>query len=148
MTSVDPTSVNLALANLALAWVALMALRLAFLAYHWRNLSALWADYERRGGAFQVARVLDTATLLLFAAAAVFALWGINAQTPDRLGRVSVAWLGFLLLERLPVHRFPRMNAPGAFRDAQVSLAVNLLLSALGAAVATGLAALTFRWRG
>ena len=134
-------------AALALAWLALMALRLAFLAFHLRDPAALWADYERRGGAFQLARVLDYATLLLYGAAAVWALWGVNAQTPDRLARVFVAWLGFLLLERLPVHRFPRTNLPGALRDAEVSLLVNIALAFIGAAVVTGLAALVFALR-
>jgi hypothetical protein len=110
-------------------------------------LSALWADYERRGGAYQFARILDAATLILFGAAAVWALWGLDAQTPDRLGRVFGAWLGFLLLERLAVHRFPRTNVSGGLRDAQVSLVVNVALALLGAAVATGLSALYFRWR-
>lgn len=138
----------MALSTLALVWLVLAALRVAFLALHWRDLAALWADYERHGAAFQTARVLDTATLILFAAAGAWALWGINAGTPDRYGRVFVAWLGFLLLERLPVHRFPRTNVPGALRDAQIGLLVNLLLAVLGAAVVTALSALYFRWRG
>jgi hypothetical protein len=137
-----------ALAHLALFWSALFALRLAFLAFHWRDLAALWADYERHGAAYQLARALDAATLILFGAASIWALWSVGAQTPDRLGRVFVAWLGFLLLERLPVHRFPRTNVSGGLRDAQVSLLVNVLLALLGAAAATGLAALYFRWRG
>lgn len=138
----------MALWTLALAWLALMAVRLVFLAFHFANLDRLWYDFERRGLLFQLARGLDALTLIAFGAVAVRALWGIDAQTPDRLLRVFFAWLGFFLLERLPVHRFPRANVPGALGDAQVGLAVNLLLSFLGAATATLLAALYFHWRG
>jgi len=137
-----------ALSTLALAWLALMALRIAFLARHWNDFGALWADYERRGLAFQLGRALDYATLILFGAAAAWALWGINADTPDRMGRVFVAWLGFLLLERLPVHRFPRTNVRGGVQDAQISLLVNIVVAFLGAAAVTGLSELVFRWRG
>lgn len=138
----------MALSTLALVWLALTALRIAFLARHWNDPGALWADYERRGLWFQVARILDYATLILFGAAAAWTLWGVNASVPDRLGRMFVAWLGFLLLERLPVHRFPRTNVPGGVQDALVSLLVNVLVSVLGAAALTGLSELVFRWRG
>ena len=139
---------NLALANLALAWLALLALRIAFLARHWNDFGALWADYARRGLSFQFARVLDYATLSLFGAASVWALWGVNAQTPDLTGRVFLAWLGFLLLERLPVHRFPRTNVPGGVQEALVSLLANVLVASVGAAAVTGLSTLFLRWRG
>jgi len=132
---------------LAILLVALMAARVAFLAFHLRDLDGLWRDYARGGLTFQVARGIDFLTLALFAAAAVWSLWGINAQTPNRLGRVFVAWLGFLLLERLLVHRFPRTNAPGGLSEAQVALLVNVLLSVLGAVAATVVAAVYFWWR-
>jgi hypothetical protein len=132
---------------LALVWSACAAARVVFLAFHLRDPERLWCDYERRGLLYRLACGLDYLTLIVFAGAAVAALWGIDAQTPDRLGRVFLAWLGFLLLERLPVRRFPRTNRPGALADAQVSLLVNLLVALLGAGAATLLAALYFLWR-
>jgi hypothetical protein len=138
----------MSLGTLALVWVGLMALRTAFFAFHLRDPETLWHDFERRGLRYQVARGLDYLTLIAFGVAAVFALWGVTVQTPDRLWRVFVAWLGFLLLERLPLHRFPRTNRPGAMLDAQVSLGANVLIALLGAAAASALAAVYFAWRG
>jgi hypothetical protein len=133
---------------LALLGAALLAVRVAFLARHLGDLDALWSDYARRGLRFQFARILDALTLIIFAAVATWALWGVNAQTPDRFGRVFVAWLGFFLLERLPVHRFPRTNIPGGFDGARASLAANALIAALGAFAATLVSAIYFWWRG
>jgi hypothetical protein len=125
-----------------------MAVRVAFFAFHLRDLDRLWYDYERRGPLFQLARGLDYLTLVVFGVVAVFALWGVTAQTPDRLWRVFFAWLGFLLLERLPVHGLPRANRPGALADAQTSLGANVLIAVLGAAAATAVGAVYFGWRG
>jgi hypothetical protein len=134
--------------TVALLWAFLMAARVAFLALNFRDLGGLWHDYARRGLRYQLARGLDAITLVIFGVAAVLSLRGLNAETPDRLAKVFVAWLGFLLLERLSAHRFPQTNAPGAMRDAQAALAANALLSVLGAGAATGIAALFFWWRG
>jgi uncharacterized protein involved in cysteine biosynthesis len=136
----------MSLGTLALVWLGLAALRAGFLALHFSNLESLWYDFERRGPVFRLARGLDLATLIAFGAAATWTLWGQGAQTSDRLSRVFLAWLGFLLLERLSLHRFPRTNVPGALRDAQIALAVNLFLAALGALAATLVAWLYFRW--
>jgi len=125
----------------------LTALRVAFLGLHLRDLDGLWYDYEHRGPRFQLARALDYLTLGVFLAAAVWALWGIDERTPARLGRVFVAWLGIFLLERLPVHRFPRTNRPGGFDEAKMALAVHVLLSVLGAAGATVMTSIYFWWR-
>jgi hypothetical protein len=131
---------------LLILWGGPMALRLAFLALHMHDLDGLWNDYARRGLQFQLARGLDYLTLGVFSAAAVWALWGIDAGTPYRLGLIFIAWLGFFLLERLPAHRFPRTNQPGGLGDAMIVLAVHLLFSILGALVATIIAAIYF-WR-
>lgn len=133
------------LRTLVILWGGLAALRLAFLAFHFRDLDGLWNDYARSGLAFQQARALDYVTLGVFMVAAVWALWGLDRETPDSLGRVFVAWLGVLLLERLPVHRFPRTNVPGGLSEAKLGFAVAVLLSVLGALGATIIAALWWR---
>ena len=133
---------------LTVLWGGLAALRVAFLALHLRNLDGLWYDYERGGTRFQLARGLDWLTLAGFLAAATWTLWGIDGRTPDRFGQIFVAWLGFLLLERLPVHRFPRTNLSGGLREAMITLAVHVLLSVLGALGAVIVAAIYFWWRG
>lgn len=136
---------------LAILWIGLAALRLASLALHlaiYHDFDGLWRDYARGGTWFQLARLLDILTLGAFLAAAVWAMWGMDAQTPVRFSRVFAAWLGFSLLQRLPVHRFPRMNQPGALGEAAVALAINVLPSVLGVLGATLVAAIYFRWRG
>jgi hypothetical protein len=133
---------------IVILWVVLAAIRLAFLGSQLRDPEGLWYDYERGGPKYRMARWLDYLTLGAFSVAAAWSLWGLDAQTPARLALVFVSWLGFFLLERLPVHRFPRTNRPGALDEALVSLAVNLGLSVLAALAATVLAALFFRWRG
>lgn len=137
--------------TLMILWGGLAALRLAFLALHLainRDFEGLWRDYARGGLQFQLARWVDILTLGVFLAAAVWALWGMDAQTPDRLGRVFAAWLGFSLLQRLPVHRFPRLNQPGGLGEAAIALAIHVLLSVLGALGATLVAVIYFRWHG
>lgn len=125
----------------------LVALRVAFLMLQARDLDGLWYDYERGGLRFQLARALDYLTLGVFLAAAIWALWRIDGRTPDRLGRVFVAWLGIFLLERLPVHRFPRTNRPGGLGEAKVALAVHVLLAVLGALGVTLLTWIYFWWQ-
>lgn len=133
--------------TLTLLLSGLAVLRIAFLGLHIRDLDSLWYDYEHRGPRFQLARALDYLTLGIFLAAAAWALWGLDERTPARLGRVFVAWLGIFLLERLPVHRFPRTNRPGGLNEAKLSLAVHVLLSVLGAVVATVVTWIYFWWR-
>jgi hypothetical protein len=133
---------------LMIVWGVLAALRVGFLMFHSRDFDSLWYDYEHRGARFQLARALDYLTLGVFLAAVTWALWDIDGETPDRLGRVFVAWLGFLLLKRLPVHRFPRTNRPGGLNEAKLALVVHLLLSVLGALGATIVTWIYFWWRG
>ena len=134
--------------KLTLLLSGLAVLRIAFLGLHIRDLDSLWYDYEHRGPRFQLARGLDYLTLGIFLAAAAWALWGLDERTPDRLGRVFVAWLGIFLLERLPIHRLPRTNRPGAYGEAKMALAVHVLLSVLGAVAATFVTWVYFWWRG
>jgi len=65
-----------------------------------------------------------------------------------RLVKVIVAWLGYSLLARLTVHRFPRTNLPGALDQAKIDLGIHLLLAVLGALGATAVAWIYFLWRG
>lgn len=128
-------------------WVAAVALRLVFLAFHFRDLDRLWSDYERGGPRFRLAQLLDGLTLVTFIAVAVWAMWGDGGETPNRHIRVFLVWLGLLLLERLPVCRFPRTNVTAAFGEAKIALLVNLVLSVLGALGMTALASIYFWWR-
>ena len=122
---------------LASVLVVGMGLRLVFLAFHFNNLERLWGDYERRGLYFQLGRALDYLTLAVFLVVGVWILWGLDSQDPLRLVKVFVAWLGYSLLARLAVHRFPRTNLPGALDQAKIDLGVHLLLAVLGALAAT-----------
>ncbi len=135
-------------------FVAAMALRLGFLAFHFNNLERLWGDYERRGPYFQFARTLDYLSLVVFLGAAVWTLWGLDSQDslrlakPEVLFRIFVAWLGVSLLGRLAVHRFPRTNLPGGLGQAKVDLGIHLLLAVLSALAATVVTWVYFWWRG
>lgn len=128
--------------------LAMCAIRIAFLAFNFSNLENLWYDYERRGGKFQFARLLDYATLGVFLICAAWTVWKQEVHDSSWLGKVFVAWLGWLLLERLPVHRFPRTNRPGAYEAGKINLIVNLLLAVSGAMVVTAIAWMYARWRG
>jgi hypothetical protein len=134
--------------TLAGLWGGAAALRLAFVAFHFRDLDRLWYDFERGGPRCRLARWLDVSTLGVFLAVAVWALWGSDERGPHWLGKVFVAWLGLSLLARLPVHRFPRTNVPGALDRAKIELAVHLLVSLLGALGGTAVTWAYFRWRG
>jgi hypothetical protein len=123
------------------------ALRVAFLAACLGSPERLWSDYERRGSRFHLARGLDYMTFGIFLVGALWCLWRIDGQDPWRLGKVFVAWLGCSLLARLPVHRFPRTNLPGALSAAKIDLAVHLLLSLLTAVAATAAAWAYFWYR-
>ncbi len=125
----------------------MLAIRIAFLAAHFGNLESLWADYDRRGLLFHLGRGLDYATLAVFLAGAMWTLWAIDGQDPAKLAKVFVACLGWSLLARLPVHRFPRTNLPGAFSEAKIDLAVKLLMSFLTALGATMVTAVYYWWR-
>jgi hypothetical protein len=128
-------------------WGGAAALRLAYILAH-RDPDSLWYDFERRGQKFQLARLLDYATFGVFLLCAAWALWKHDARDSGWLGTFFVAWLGWSLLERFPVHRFPRMNRPGLFERAKMNLVANLIMAVLSAAVATGLVAAYFWWRG
>jgi len=128
--------------------VAAMGLRLAFVAFHFRDMEQLWYDYEHCGLRFQTARLLDFATFASFVAAAGWALWKIDGQDPHRLSKFFVVWLGWSLLARLQVHHFPRTNRSGLYEQAKINLFVHLLMSLLGALVATAAAWIYFRWHG
>ena len=125
-----------------------LALRLAFLAAHVRDLESLWYDYERRGPRFRLARALDLATLGAFLAVGVWALWTADADDSYRLGKYFVVWLGWSLLSRLSVHRFPRTNVGRAYDEARFTLVVHLVLSVVVALALTGAMWVYFWWRG
>src|SRR6478672_3792227 len=95
------------------ALVAALAMRIAFVACHLRDLDQLWYDYEHRGLRFRTALVLDYTTLATFVAAAVWAVWKLDGLDSYRLGKFFVVWFGWSLLTRLQIHCFPRTNRPG-----------------------------------
>ena len=128
--------------------VGALALRIAFLAAHFGDLERLWYDYERRGPRFRLARALDLATLVAFLAAAAWALWKLDREYPYRLGTYFVVWLGWALLARLTVHRFPRTNVGRAYDEARFMLVFHLVASVVVALVLTGAMWVYFRWRG
>lgn len=129
-------------------FIGVLAARVAFLAAHRRDFDGLWYDYEHRGVRFQVARLVDWISFGVFLGMAAWVLWRRDVHDGGWLGAFFVAWLGLSLLGRLQVHRFPRTNRPGAYRDAQASLFAHVVVSLLGALAATGAAWLYFRWRG
>ena len=124
------------------------AVRFLFLAYHARDMETLWYHYERRGPAFRLARALDLATLVAFLAAAGYALWKLDPDDPHRLGKYFVTWLGWALLSRLAVHRFPRTNVGRALDEAKFTLVLHLVVSVVIAVVLTGMMWAYFRWKG
>lgn len=131
-----------------ICWGAAAALRLAFLALHFGDLGRLWSDYERGGARARLAQWLDWLTLGTFLAVAAWAMWRDGGEASSRPIRFFAVWLGLLLLERFPVHRFPRTNVLGAFEEAKVSLIVNLMLSVLGALGMTALWLIYLWWWG
>jgi predicted membrane channel-forming protein YqfA (hemolysin III family) len=136
------------LGSLVGLFVGMLAVRIAYLAFQFNNMESLWYDYERRGTRYQLARAIDYSTFLIFLAGSIWSLWAVQAQEPDRLVKVFVAWLGCSLLARLQVHRFPRLNRPGAYAEAKLDFAVHVLMALLGAVVATAVTAIYFWWRG
>jgi hypothetical protein len=119
--------------------------RIAFIAFQWNHLESLWYDFEHRGFRFQLARALDGLTVTVFVVCAYLAMsnndfrqWSLWYQS----AMVFTAWLGFLLLIKLPVHRFPRTNVPGAFESAKIELIVHLVMSAIQACAISSLFAL------
>jgi hypothetical protein len=127
---------------------AALAVRVGFLLIHSRDADGLWYDFERRRLRFHIARLVDWISFLAFAGVAALALWQQDTKEGGWLGTFFVAWLGLSLLGRLQVHRFPRTNQPGQYRDAQVSLFTHVVVSLSGALAATGAAWLYFRCRG
>jgi hypothetical protein len=119
--------------------IAALTLRVIYLAFHFTDLERLWGDFERRQIRFQLARLVRYLTFAAFIAAAVWCFWKIETKGIGFYGKIFVLWFGWSLLARLPVHRFPRTNRPGAYQEAQLHLFVHLVMSFLGAAAATAL---------
>ena len=127
---------------------AAIALRLVFLLLHSRDADSLWYDYEHRGTRFQLARLLDYATLIGFIVAVAWTLWKSDELETHRLAKFFVAWLGWSLLARLQVHRFPRMNRPGLYDQAMINFYAHLTMSLLSSIAATAAIGAYFWWRG
>ena len=127
---------------------AAFALRIIFILLQSRDADSLWYDYEHLGTRFQLARLLDYATLAGFLAAMVWTLWKSDEHDSYRLAKFFVAWLGWSLLARLQIHRFPRMNRPGLYDQAMIGFYAHLTLAVLIALAATAAIGAYFWWRG
>lgn len=119
---------------LALALAGCLAARIAFLALHWNRIDALWYDFERRGFDYRIGWLLSLVTFLAYLGCAVVVLWRLDpAADPawNRYGAFFLAGFGMTLLERFGVHRFPRLNEPDLYRDAQAALLAHLVVAFL-----------------
>jgi hypothetical protein len=122
------------------ALTLLLAVRLLFIAFHWRNLEQLWYDYERKGLIYRIAWLIDIATGLIYFGLVLRFLYyfaSIDNPLPD----MFLSTLGLSILSRLMIHRFPRTNSPGAYSDAKVDLLVHIVMSLLTAVGVTLLTA-------
>lgn len=136
---------------LAITLAICLFLRFAFVAFHWRDLESMWIDFDRRGLSYRIAWLLSLVTLAAYFAAAIGAIWSLSkTDIPwiTRYGTIFLAWLGIALLERFPLHKFPRTNSHSLFRDAQVDLVVNLVMAVASAIGMTALSGLYYWWRG
>jgi hypothetical protein len=137
--------------TLAIVLTCCIASRAAFVAFHWSDLESMWSDFDRRGLTYRIAWLLSMLTLVAYFAAAIGAIWSLpktDVAGHVRYGTIFLAWLGIALLERFPLHKFPRTNSPSLFREAQLHLIVNLIM-AFGSAVGmTVLSGLYYWWRG
>jgi hypothetical protein len=136
----------MSLIGLTFILLVALGLRLLFIGIHLSDPDSLWADYERNGFKFRIARWLDWLTLGGFAIPALISLYKIN-NLPQPLTTTFVGILGIQLLSRLNASYFPRTNVPGAFAEAKINLFVHLLMSVLGAAGVTLLAAIYLWWK-
>ncbi len=132
--------------GLALVLLIALALRLLFIGLHLSNPDSLWVDYERRGLKFRLAQGLDWITLCGLALPTCVSLYNIKVIS-NPLTTTFVGFLGIQLLSRLRVSCFPRTNLPGAFTEAKVNLIVHLIMSVVGAAGVTILAAIYLWWQ-
>ncbi len=122
------------------------ALRLLFIGLHLSNPDSLWVDYERRGLQFRLAQGLDWITLGGFAIPTFVLLYNIKSIS-NPLTTTFVGFFFIQLLSRLKVSCFPRTNLPGALTEAKVNLIVHLIMSVVGAAGGTVLAAMYLWWK-
>ncbi len=136
---------------LLITFAVCISVRFAFVAYHWSRLDAMWSDFDRRRLRYRIAWLLSVITLVAYFAAAIGAFWSLpksDVTWPIRYGTIFIAWLGIALLERFPLHKFPRTNSHALFQEAKLDLFVNLIMafgSAIGMTVLTGL---YYWWRG
>jgi cytochrome c biogenesis protein CcdA len=136
----------MSLAVLSIVLVAMLVLRVGFIALQFNNLDLFWYDLERQGIRFQVARALSIVTSLAYWSCAIYTLWSVRAQPAfwPRYGTVFVAWFGIALLSRFALHKFPRTNSSQLMSDAQASLIANFVTSLISGLGMTGLTALYF----
>ena len=79
----------------------------------------------------------------------VYSVYLTDSVGKDLPGDISAnTWLGWSLLERLSIHRFPRTNRPGAYVEAKINLIVNIMRALAGAIAMTAVAWAFFWWRG
>lgn len=137
--------------TLFIVFIVCIAVRFAFIAFHWNHFDTLWNDFDRRGLSFQIAWFLSVVTLIAYFAAVIVVFWKLPKESESWLMRyatIVVGWLGIGLLERFPLHKFPRLHSPSLFREAQIDLYVNLIM-AFGSAIGmTLLFGVYYWWRG
>lgn len=127
-----------------------LLVRFAFVAFHWRDLESMWSDFDRRGLSYRIAWLLSVVTLGAYFAAAIGAIWSLpktDVSWSVRYGTIFIAWLGLALLERFPLHKFPRTNSHSLFREAQIDLMVNLIMAFASAVGMTILSGIYYWWR-
>lgn len=127
-----------------------LTLRAAPIALYWNSIDSLWFDFERRGILYRIAQILSHATFWAYLALAAYLLWNMDASAHFwvRSGTLLIAWFGLALLERFPVHKFPRLNRPGLYEGAKVDLITNLSMAVFSGLGMTALSVLYYWWRG
>lgn len=135
---------------LFLVLLAMLGIRVGYLALQLSNLGRFWYELERRGVDFHVARLISVVTLLAFLGCAAYALWKLDPKTSSHLaigGTAFVAWWGMSLLSRLAVHRFPRTNSSRLYAEAKTDLVIHLVTSVISGVCMTGVTVFTIWWR-
>jgi cytochrome c biogenesis protein CcdA len=136
---------------LSITLAVCFAARFAFVAFHLRDLESMWYDFDRKGLTYHIAWLLSIVTLGAAFAAAAYAIWSLpktDISWSQRYGTIFVAWLGLALLERFPLHKFPRTNSPLLYRDAQADLITNLIMALASAVGMTILSGIYYWFRG
>lgn len=135
---------------LFLVLLAMLGIRVGYLALQLSNLGRFWYELERRGIDFHIARLISLVTLAAFLSCAFYALWKLDPETHSMTaigGTAFVAWWGMSLLSRLAVHRFPRTNSSQLYAEAKTDLVVHLVTSVISGVCMTGVTVFAIWWR-